>query len=147
MTVAGEKFYRIRINGSSIASVTQITERGTVGTIVSGIGTAVSIASGTTNKEFGSFTLTPGVWQINLCVKYASNANGRRFAHLSTSNAGAAIADNWCAQCAPVNGGSTWLHWSACLNVTANTTYHLVGYQNSNSTLNVTPMWDCVKVG
>ena len=117
-----------------------------VGERVSSDGTGISLASNTNFNELGSFTLTPGVWQLNLCVKYANNASGRRFAHLSLSNGGAQISESWSCQVTPVNGGSTWMHWGHSIAVTANTTYHICGYQNSGSPLTTTAMWDCVRI-
>lgn len=108
--------------------------------------------SNTTYKSVGTVNLTAGTWIVEVAVRFAANATGIRFFGVSTSkNASSwgstdetiidAVQTN-----ATTGGNSTFISHTYLLNCTATTRFHIVGYQNSGSALNVYPRVRYIKI-
>lgn len=118
---------------------------GAIGTYYNNESASVSTSSGTA-KNLLSRTLPAGTWLITGSCEFPANTTGRRAIQLSTTSAGDAIQTTARDVQSPVNGGPTICNFTTIVQPTANTTYYLVGYQNSGSALNVKPQMQCVRI-
>lgn len=95
---------------------------------------AVSVPSGTsTGTDITSLTLSPGKWIISGRIGYDGNATGNRWLCISTTSKTSSIQ---VSSPACTGGSYTFLSHTLFANITASTTYYLVGMQNSGSALN-----------
>lgn len=125
------------INGVDLAAI------GTRQTYTSG---TISLASGTTWTSLMSMTFDPGVWIFNGIVSFPSNATGRRAFCISNTATGSQNALlNLDVQNA-VNGAQTVCHINSQFVLTAQTTYYFNAYQNSGSSLSVSPRMYAVRI-
>ena len=104
-----------------------------------------TIASGTTksltnnsNTNITNYTLSAGLWLINVHASFASSSVGRRAVFFSNSSTGGAASVNVNANMMAVNGATTVLDWTTVLDPTSSTKYYINGFQNSGSALTVT---------
>ena len=117
---------------------------GQIGEIIKNEPSAVS--TGTAKYyQLASVTLTPGIWIYMTTAEFAANTTGYRRAYTTTdsfsngtSTAPTVIAKALATNVAQAGGQITYTHDSMAFAVTSNTTYRLVAYQNSGSTLSVT---------
>lgn len=107
----------------------------------------VSVATGT-DRILGSFTIPAGTWAVQLVVRWSSNATGRRFASIVATNSTSADPISVWSQSndAGVNGSYTWSRIFTFMNLTAQTTFYIRGWQNSGASLTATPYWGAVRI-
>ena len=108
--------------------------------------TSHSIAN-SSNTNHSKVTLTPGVWLLTVRGSFASSSVGRRAIFLSTSSTGGAMSSRYNTNQQATNGATTVLGWTAVMQITANSTYYINGYQNSGSALNLTLFAQKTKLG
>lgn len=117
-----------------------------VGTVVSSDAASTSVSSGTLTQVGGAITLAAGTWQINIMVQFSSDATGYRRAFLSTDRSTSAYGipgeDNRNA----VNGAATICKINTVLELSANTTFYTMGYQNSGGSLTAWQRVRCVRI-
>jgi len=105
----------------------------------------VSVAASTWTS-IASISLDAGTWVIHGNVMYASNSTGRRFAAISSSSPTSATQRNFCANANAVSGGATSLSTMRIEVLTATTTMHVYGWQNSGNALNATGYIEAVRI-
>ena len=98
----------------------------------------VNVATAT-STDCGQFTLPKGVWTVTLSLSFPANANGSREVWLSNDSTVPNIGEAFYSSCRACDSIRTRVQVTCCLRVSSDTTYHIGGYQNSGSTLAVTP--------
>ena len=94
----------------------------------------VNIANSTT-KKLGDFTLTAGLWILTLDGQWSENENGIRRLYASTTETGGALSVEANSSMMATTG-TTVSKVTFFMQVTESTTYYVVGYQTSGSTIN-----------
>lgn len=107
----------------------------------------VSVATGT-DRMLGSFKIPAGTWAVQLVVRWASNATGRRFVSIVASNSASADPISVWSQSnvSGVNGSYTWSKIFTFMNLNAETTFYIRSWQNSGASLTATPYWGAVRI-
>lgn len=98
--------------------------------------TSVSVPSATW-KSIASVTLEKGLWVLAATLQFPSNSSGYRWAVISTSGTSASANDRRQngANVVAVSGQPTYVNVAATKYLDSSTTFHLVAYQNSGSSL------------
>lgn len=128
-------------------SVSSLNNR--LNTIVSVSSDATDVGTGTYHRKH-AITLTPGTYLILVGCFFASNSSGYRQLYLTTSSNqgtnrpnGGRFAENVVH---PATSKETWLYLSNLLNLSSTTTYYVVVYQNSGSTLSCSSTYKYIKL-
>lgn len=119
--------YKVYNNGNLIPTVGEYTPSSNV-----------NVATATAT-DCGHFTLPKGVWTVTLTLSFPANANGSREVWLSNDSAVPNIGEAYYSSCKACDTIRTRVQVTCCLRVSSDTTYYIGGYQNSGSTLAVTP--------
>ena len=108
-------------------------------------GTVSSLAK-STYKSVTSVSLAAGTWIIRGTLNFASNTSGYRAGYIGTvaSSSGWQGASGF--QIAPTSGGGTFAQTTAIVAPTATTTYYLVAYHTSTSSLSTTGWMAAVRL-
>lgn len=109
----------------------------------------VTLSSGTSMQNIGSFDLTTGTWDVHVYCRFGSQTTGvgRRLITIANTSGGndGASWDRVAANA--VSGTYTYLHLHTWLKVTgASKTFYINGYQNSGSSLSVLTRWGAVRL-
>lgn len=104
----------------------------------------VQLATSTRVSNIGSFYLPPGTWDANIYCMFSANSSGRRVMLIGNTSSGN-DGHSWDRVSAnAVTGNATHLHLRTWLN--GGKTFYINGYQNSGSTLEVTPIWGAIRI-
>lgn len=107
----------------------------------------VSLSSGTSIQNIGSFELTKGTWDVHVYCRFTSNAVGRRLITIANTQTGNDGKDWDRISANAVDGTFTYLHLHTWLTVTGATkTFYVNGYQNSGTSLQVLTRWGAVRM-
>lgn len=107
--------------------------------------TDVSVAT-STDTEIKAISLTKGDYIIILSAVWASNATGRRNIWASESSAGTRINYACDVNMMAVNGAATRQQLTFFYKATADKTIHFCAFQNSGSSLTLTPRYSIIKL-
>ena len=114
-------------------------------TVKENSGTVSSLAK-STYKSITSVSLAAGTWIIRGTLNFASNTSGYRAGYIGTvaSSSGWQGASGF--QIAPTSGGGTFAQTVSIVTPTATTTYYLVAYHTSTSSLSTTGWISAVRL-
>lgn len=139
-------------NGTNTSTLTPtgLDLDGTV--LTSAVGTQIR-DSGTTSVPSGTYTatgaipLTKGTWLITAYVRFPSNATGNRVLILSTtSGSSTAQTPEYADIKTATNGSTTMLRVVVPRQLSGSQTMYMNAMQNSGAALNVTWVYNCVRI-
>ena len=111
---------------------------------------SVSVASGTAWSDGTTITnsgsLAAGTYVIRGYVSFASNATGRRFTAIMTSNTGTTVYNNMVDSRTAINGAATHCNIFGIVTLTAATTLYLRVTQNSGTALTCAGRMEILKI-
>lgn len=115
-----------------------------VGTTVSNSVSSVSVSTSSA-KNILTVSLPKGTWIVFGTIEFAANSSGRRVAALSDTSADiGGINLNFLSTATPVSATRVKVH--GVVSPSATTTYYLVGWQNSGSTLSCRGRVDAIRI-
>lgn len=101
-------------------------------------GTGTVVTESGKIKSLGSFTLSAGIYQVNVVVEWDdAYKTGQRSIHVSTSATGSRISVSQSSRIAASPTGNTIQVLPTVLKPTTQTTYYVVGYQDCGHNLTV----------
>ena len=106
---------------------------------------SVSMAT-STYANFGSLTLSPGVWLVVYGGEFSVNGTGYRWINLTPDSSSPASGTRWTSSIDGNSSRTVNIIKSRPMMVNETTTYYLFGWQNSGSTLTGYPILCAIKI-
>lgn len=105
----------------------------------------VSVAS-STDTVIKSVTLAPGTYVFAFGATFSDNATGYRGVSISSTQSFSGAAYPAAMRVSAISGANTWVTCTTMFQISTETTYYCIAYQNSGSALSVSGAYRFVKL-
>lgn len=106
----------------------------------------VTSLNNNTNTHICTLKLPVGLYVIIYMIRFNSNATGRRYMSINSSNAEGSMGVINQVNSAAVNGDYTCMQLTSFINATSETTIYFRAYQNSGAALGIAPRYNVLKI-